>query len=370
MTMVAEGRGREREGRRPFIAEVDWLMLSVLCLCCLGLIMAVSIQGPAAGPLSAMKGQATKLLFGLFAFLVAAILPLAYLRHYVRPLFVAAVVMCFAAALIFSPVNGASRWIHLGSVHFQPVEVARFLLVFYCAAVIADRGNRVHGFRDGFVPIMGASALLAGGLLLQPDLGNAVFVLALSAAIALAGGVRYVHFALVGAPIVLGLGLFVSGHGYVRDRITGFLHAEPGGQVSQGLVAISSGGLTGRGLGEGWMKMGFVPEAGNDFVFAIIGEEFGLLGSVFVMVSFATIGFVGLRLVLKLRDPFYRLLVFGMTFAICMQAAINLLVVTGMAPAKGIDLPFISSGGTNLVFSLAAVGIIGNAARADRVARR
>ena len=90
------------------------------------------------------------------AFLVAAILPLAYLRHYVRPLFVAAVVMCFAAALIFSPVNGASRWIHLGSVHFQPVEIARFLLVFYCAAVIADRGNRVHGFRDGFMADLGS----------------------------------------------------------------------------------------------------------------------------------------------------------------------------------------------------------------------
>ena len=113
------------------------------------------------------------------------------------------------------------------------------------------------------------------------------------------------------------------------------------------------------------MKMGFVPEANNDFVFAIVGEELGLVGSIMVLALYGTIGYTGFRLVMDTRDRFCRYLIFGLTLAICMQAAINLLVVTGMAPAKGIDLPFMSSGGTNLVLCLAAVGLIGNAARVD-----
>jgi cell division protein FtsW len=131
------------------------------------------------------------------------------------------------------------------------------------------------------------------------------------------------------------------------------------------MVAISSGGLVGQGLGNGWMKMGFVPEAQNDFVFAIIGEELGLLGSFLVLFLYTTVGVMGLRLVLRCKDRFLRSLVFGFIVAICTQASINLLVVTGLAPAKGIDLPFLSSGGTSLVVYLAAVGLIGNAVRAD-----
>jgi cell division protein FtsW len=143
------------------------------------------------------------------------------------------------------------------------------------------------------------------------------------------------------------------------------LQIEPGGQVWQSLIAISSGGLLGVGLGNGWMKMGFVPESGNDFVFAIIGEELGFAGSLLVLGLYAAIGVVGVRLVMQMQDPFCRMVVFGLSFALCAQAAINLLVVTGLAPAKGIDLPFLSSGGTSLVFSLGAIGLIGNAARSD-----
>jgi cell division protein FtsW len=140
---------------------------------------------------------------------------------------------------------------------------------------------------------------------------------------------------------------------------------ERGGQVFQSLVSISSGGVAGQGLGDGWMKMGFVPEAHNDFIFAVICEELGLIGGLLVLALYATIGVMGLRLVMQCRERFLRSVVFGFTVAICMQASINLLVVTGMAPAKGIDLPFLSSGGTSLVVYLAAVGLIGNAARAD-----
>ena len=124
--------------------------------------------------------------------------------------------------------------------------------------------------------------------------------------------------------------------------------------------------MTGAGLGNGWMKNGYVPEAHNDFVFAIIGEELGFFGAIFVLAMYCIIGRVGFRLAVAMRDPFHRYVVFGCSLAICMQALVNLLVTTGMAPAKGIDLPLVSSGGTNLVAMLGAVGLIGNATREAR----
>lgn len=352
---------------RPFgVREVDYLMVAVIALCCLGMVMAVSIGAFSGGGSSlAMKAQGTKLLVGIVAFLFAAMVPLSWLRAWAGPLLVVSTGLCLVA-LLFSDSHGARRWIRFGTVGFQPVEIARFALILYCASWIARSEQWLGGFRSGFVAVMGPAVLLACCLLLQPDVGNAAIVLVLAAAMALVAGVPLRHFVVAGLPIAIGLVFAVAQRGYVQDRIAGFLDVQPGSQVWQSLVAISSGGLLGRGLGEGWMKMGFVPEAGNDFVFAIIAEELGFAGSLLVLGTYAIIGVVGLLLVLRMRDRFHQMLVFGFTFAVCFQAAINLFVATGMAPAKGIDLPFLSSGGTNLVFCLAAIGIIGNAARADR----
>lgn len=351
--------------RSNALRELDWLMIAVVVLSCLGLVMAVSVgTGRGDAPLRALEGQGAKLLAGTIAFLVAASVPLDWLRRGAVTMLLAGILLCLLA-LLFPDSHGAHRWIRFGTVGFQPVDFARFALVIYCAAWIGYAGEDVAYFRTGFVPLMVPAMLLAVCLLLQPDFGNALISVALAATMALVGGVRWRYFAVAGLPALAGIALVVRERGYVQDRLTGYLDVEPGSQVWQSLVAISSGGVTGRGLGEGWMKMGFVPEADNDFVFAVIGEELGLLGSLLVVGLYATIGIVVLRLVLRMREPFHRMLVFGFGFAICTQAAINLLVVTGMAPAKGIDLPLLSSGGTNLVYVLAAVGIIGNAARSD-----
>ena len=152
----------------------------------------------------------------------------------------------------------------------------------------------------------------------------------------------------------------------LRRRIDQLFDISHDSQVGLGLVAVGSGGVFGRGLGQGWMKMHYVPEAHNDFVFAIIAEEFGFLGSLFVLCAYSTFGYLCYRLVVQVKDPFLRYVVCGYALMVCMQAAVNLLVVSGWAPAKGIDLPFVSTGGTSLVFCLAAVGLIGNAVRSDR----
>jgi cell division protein FtsW len=201
---------------------------------------------------------------------------------------------------------------------------------------------------------------------MQPDNGNALIVLFLASALSMIAGVPFRFFLPCGLAVLAGLAYVAMQHEYVRNRISDLGATRADGQVGLGLIAVGSGGLFGRGLGQGWMKMNYVPEAHNDFVFAIVAEEFGFLGSAFVIGGFVLFGVMSYRLICATRDPFLRYLICGYSFMICSQAAANLLVVSGWAPAKGIDLPFVSTGGTSLMFCLAAVGLIGNAARSDR----
>jgi cell division protein FtsW len=355
-------------GDAPHLRELDWLMLVVVALCCLGLVMAVSVRGSQVdiGPLRVMKEQGGKVLAGLVMFLFAALVPMRIVRRWALPAFFVATACCLLPHLVSRDVNGASRWIHVGSFQFQPVEPARFFLVLAVSWLLAKAGAGVRGFRTGFLPAMGCTLLLVAVLASQPDNGNALLVLGLASALALVAGVRFVYFAPVAALGLVGVAFAAMQHDYVRTRLADLVHTRPDSQVGLGLIAVGSGGLFGRGLGQGWMKMNYVPEAHNDFVFAIVAEEFGFVGSLFVLGAFTVFGVVCYRLVCKVRDPFLRYVVCGYALMVCMQAAVNLLVVSGWAPAKGIDLPFVSTGGTSLVFCLAAVGLIGNAARSDR----
>lgn len=364
MTAVPRNRREPTESVR----ELDWLMLVVMALCCLGLVMAVSVLGSQsdAGPLAVMKKQGLKLLFGLVAFVVCAMTPVRLLRRAAMPLFFAAVFACLLPHVLGGDTKGASRWIKLGGQQFQPVEPARFFLVLAVSWLLARAGAGLSSFRRGFLPAMGCTMLLACALLTQPDHGNALLVVILAGCLALVAGVRVIHFVPMACAGLALLTFFATQHDYVRGRIHDMFETRPDSQVGLGLIAVGSGGVFGRGLGQGWMKMNYVPEAHNDFVFAIIAEEFGYLGSLFVLGSYTTFGYLCYRLVAQVRDPFLRYVVCGYALMICMQAAVNLLVVSGWAPAKGIDLPFVSTGGTSLVFCLAAVGLIGNAVRSDR----
>jgi cell division protein FtsW len=367
MTAVAAAPRRERVAA-PHLRELDWLMLVVVGLCCLGLVMAVSVRGSQVdiGPIRVMKEQGSKVLAGLVAFLLAALTPMTVIRRLALPAFFVATACCLLPLILGRDINGAHRWIHVGSHQFQPVEPARFFLVLAVSWLLARAGSGVTGFRTGFLPAMGITLLLVGALALQPDNGNALIVLALASALALVAGVRFLWFMPVGLLALVGLSVVAMQHDYVRNRVTDFLHTRADSQVGLGLIAVGSGGILGRGLGQGWMKMNYVPEAHNDFVFAIIAEEFGYVGSLAVLGAFTAFGYICYRIIGKVRDPFLRYLVCGYALMICMQAAANLLVVSGWAPAKGIDLPFVSTGGTSLMFCLAAVGLIGNAARSDR----
>ena len=356
------------DAKSDHVRELDWLMLVVMALCCLGMVMAVSVRGSQleAGPLVVMKTQGIKLLMGLVAFMFAALTPMRLIRRAAIPVFFCTVAACLLPHVLNGESHGASRWIKIGSQQFQPVEPARFFLVLAVSWLLARSGTGLSSFRRGFLPAMGCAMLLALALATQPDNGNALLAVMLASCLALVAGVRFMHFApfaVAGLSVMI---LLATQHDYVRRRIENLFQTTPESQVGLGLIAVGSGGAFGRGLGQGWMKMNYVPEAHNDFVFAIIAEEFGYMGSLFVLGSYTIFGYVCYRLVQQVRDPFLRYVVCGYALMVCMQAAVNLLVVSGWAPAKGIDLPFVSTGGTSLVFCLAAVGLIGNAVRADR----
>ena len=349
------------------VRELDWLMLAVVCLCCLGIVMAVSVQSvePRGHALLAMKSQGTKLVAGIVLFIACAAVPLEFVRRKAIGLFVLTTGAVFAAALFGPEWNGAQRWISIGGRSVQPVDFARIGLVLITAAMIARAGDRIGEFRRGLVCVLAPTLLLTAGLFLQPDNGNGLLCIALGVAMALSAGVALRWMGLLAALGLPLLPMIVAKHDYVLDRLTKFWHEEPIYQVRQSVTAIETGGLLGVGVGDSYRKLGYVPEAHNDFVFSIVGEELGFLGSASVVALYIVIGVVGCRLAMRTVDPFHRYIVFGCSVAICAQAAINLLVTTGLAPAKGIDLPFVSAGGTNLVASLGAIGLIGNAVRSD-----
>jgi len=343
---------------------LDVLLAAVALLCGLGLVMAVSIQGPEKGVLLAIKGQGAKLAIALLGFLAFAIVPLHLLRRLAPAGLALGVLLCLTAALFGPESHNARRWLPGGG---QPVEFARFALIVFAAAWVGRAGSDVATFRRGMLPLLGGGGALAAALALQPDMGNALLSLLVAAAIALVAGVRLRWFVLVGLPALAALALCALQLDYVRTRLAAFFGGTPSYQVQQSLLALGSGGLFGTGLGAGVMKLGHVPEANNDFVFAIVGEELGLCGCLAVIAAYLVFGITSLRLMARTLDPFARYLIFGFAFAICVQAAMNLCVVTGVIPPKGIDLPFVSSGGTNLLFCMSAVGLLGNAARAPNV---
>ncbi|MBM3973339.1 MAG: hypothetical protein FJ301_04480 [Planctomycetes bacterium] len=366
--MIALSASRhDRAGAAP-IRELDWLMLVVVALCCLGLVMAVSVRGSQVdvGPMAVMRDQGSKVLVGLVLFLLASIVPMRTVRQWALPLFVVATVACLLPLALGQKVNGAYRWIKIGSQTLQPVEPARFFLVVAMAWLLAKAGSSVGSFRAGFLPAMGCAALLVAALVLQPDNGNALIIIFIASSLAMVAGVRLRWFLPFGGLGLAGFAYFALQHDYVRRRIAEMASTPHDGQVGLGLIAVGSGGAFGRGIGQGWMKMNYVPEANNDFVFAIVAEEFGFAGTLFVLLAFTAFGWIGYRLVCMTKNRFLRYVICGYSLMICLQAAVNLLVVSGWAPAKGIDLPFVSTGGTSLVFCLAAVGLIGNAARTDR----
>jgi cell division protein FtsW len=291
------------------------------------------------------------------------------LRRISTPLLVTGFVLLVAVLVLGTSVNGARRWFDLGPISVQPSELMKLALALWLAALLARKAAPAT-FGQLLKPIGIVTGLAALLVLLQPDLGTALSFAIIAGTVLLLSGVRLRLLAGSGA-ILIGAVLLLSWlEPYRKARLLAFLDpwADPqaaGYQSVQALLAVGSGGIFGVGLGEGVQKIHYLPEASTDMIFAIIGEELGLLGTATVILAFCVFGYAGFRIALACRDPFGKRLAAALTALICGQAAINIAAVLGIAPMTGVPLPFVSYGGSSLIVSLCAVGILLNIAVSD-----
>lgn len=292
-----------------------------------------------------------------------------------RPIAVAAVIVAgllLAVVLIpgiGSKVNGARRWISFGPIGFQPSELAKWALVLFLAWYGASHVGRIGTLRRGLLPALIVVGLMCGLTLLE-DLGTAVLIGAVAAIMLIAAGARLKHMLMLALPAAAALATAIAIEPYRLKRLQIFLDpwADPGGKgyhVIQSMTAIHGGGIGGRGLGNGIQKFGYLPEDTTDFIFSIITEEFGLLGGALVVGLFIMLLWAGWRILSTQTRPARQLLALGIVTTVSLQALMNLLVATGMAPTKGIALPLVSSGGTGWLMSAFMLGIL---ARLDSTA--
>jgi cell division protein FtsW len=276
------------------------------------------------------------------------------------------VVMVMLVGVLFSaPINGTRRWFGFGGLGMQPSELAKIACVLFTALMLERRMHRIDDLSYSLLPIGIVLAALVGLILLQPDFGTAMSLLLIVVAMVFAAGLNYRY--LVGAVLVALPAVYIVlvSAPYRRRRLLAFWDpwADPlgdGFQIIQSLIAVGTGGVFGRGLMEGVQKLFYLPEPHTDFIFAVIGEELGLVGATGVLACFCLIAWRGLRISLRAEDSFGSFVALGLTSMIVVQAFVNMSVVLGLMPTKGIPLPLVSAGGSSLLISLLGMGVLLN----------
>jgi cell division protein FtsW len=363
---------RTRDGR----FDQKLLALVTLGLVAFGLVIVYSATSASAAlgdgdPMAFLERQAVYALLGIVLMALASRFDYHRLRFVAPPLLLMALGLCAAVLIVAPEINGARRWFLLGPASFQPSELAKLSLCLFAAVYLARR-KPPRTLGELVRPLGFLTAIFCGLILLEPDLGTTVTLCGMMLAVLLVAGVP-MRLLLAASFLAVGVGLIaIWAEPYRRARVFSFLDpwsdAQGSGfQIVQAMIGIGSGGITGTGLGEGVGKISYLPEAHTDMIFAVIGEELGLIGSALVIGAFGAFAILGFRIALRCRDRFGKLLAAGLTALVCGQAAINLAAVLGIAPLTGIPLPFVSYGGSSLVVLLAAVGILLNIAVNEQV---
>lgn len=310
--------------------------------------------------------QLIAVMLGIGAFIVTSFIPTAMWRKFERPLLIASVVAAVAVRLLGEEINGAYRWIQFGGLSFQAAELIKFTLLIWLAGFLSDRlRNGQLGDKEAtFKPLLITLAIIAVVVArIQSDLGSTGVMVAIMAAMVFVVGLPLKRIAIIGCVIVAGTTLLIASSSYRRDRFATFLNPtrdcqSTGYQACQALIAVGSGGVAGLGLGRGVQAYGYLPEAANDSIFAILAEKFGFLG-VSVLLGLFVAFFTRIKNIIeRAPDTYSRLLAVGVLAWLSTQAMINIGAMIGLLPLKGITLPFISYGGTSLIFITAAVGVV------------
>lgn len=357
---------------------VDWWMIAiVLTLLCLGLLMVLSASGVVGERLAGNKYLffQRQLIFaavGGVALCVATLMPRDLINKLAYPALLASFILL---ALCLSPlgakINGARRWLPFVGFSLQPMEFARIALVLYLAYFMSAKQELVKTFTRGVVPPFAITGILCCLLLLQPDFGGAVVMVTLLFFMCLVGGTRFIYLFLTIGMVLAGAAALVMYSPYRVRRLLAFLDPfkdalDSGYQLVQSLFALGSGGFFGVGMGNSRQKMLYLPEAHNDFIMAVVGEELGFIGITLIMLLFVMLFARCYRVIMGQQNMRDRLTAFGLTLVIALGAVLNLAVVLGMAPPKGVSMPFISYGGSSLLASLICVGLLLNYSRTVR----
>ena len=351
--------------------EARVLVLVTFALVAFGLVMVFSATSASAAlangdPAYYLKRQIVYAALGLVLMFGVARLDFRALRAAAPALMLTSIALLLAVLVVGQSVNGARRWIAVGPAVFQPSELAKLALAVWAASYLSRR-RAPQTLQELWRPVGLVAGLFCALLIVEPDLGTAITVLAMLAGMLVVAGTPVRPLA-TGLTITALVGLAaIWFEPYRRARIFSFIdpwHDAQGAgyQTVQAMLGLGSGGIFGHGLGASVAKVNFLPEAHTDMIFAVIGEELGLVGAAALIAAYATFAYVGLRIALRCKDPFGKRLSAGLTVLVCSQAAINLAAVMGLAPLTGIPLPFVSYGGSSLVVALASVGILLNIA--------
>lgn len=338
------------------------LISIVILLITLGMGIIFSAKG-----YSFFISHVSKIIFALFGFVFFAVIPYKYYRN-LSKYFLIAIILLLVYTLLFAPaVKGASRWLDLGLLKFQPSEVAKIFLLMHLAVMIEKKGEMIKDFNGGLKFMLLWIGAVCGLIFLQPNVSTTVIVALTSFVLLFVGGARFLHLGTIvgGVGVIGGAGAMIFPHS--RTRILTFIDSlfEGGSvnlQVLQSKIALGSGGLFGLGIGHSRQSDLFLPEPHNDFVFSVVGEELGFIGALVILFAYMAIFFVGLLIAKRAKDNFGQLLAFGLSFTIVSSAFVHVGVGLGLLPTTGITLPFISFGGTSIIIFSISIGILINIA--------
>lgn len=363
---------RERAAESDAQPWDSWLLAAVLGLVGFGLVMLYSASAVMSAdkfgdPLFLVLSQAQKVGVGIVGLFIALRIDYRWYQRLVYPILGVTILMLVMVLIpgVGTIQNGAQRWFSVGGASFQPGEVAKVVAIIFLSYSLNKKIGTMKKFSVAFVPHIVVIGMLVGLLMLQPDFGTSVIIVLMMGLLLFVSGARLIYLGGFGVGAAVLAYFAITSREYRMERVLAYLdpfeyRSGIGYQISESLISIGSGGLTGRGLGNGTGNLGYVPELWSDFIATIIAEELGLFGMIVLVGLFIFIVWRGSMIAFRATDDFGRYLAFGLSSLIGIQATANLCVVTGLLPNKGLTLPFVSFGGSSMILTLCSVGILLN----------
>ena len=315
-----------------------------------------------------------KVILGILFMILFSFIPYDIYKEFSKPAILGISLILLVTLFVAPDIKGAGRWIHLGFFSFQPADVAKLILIIHLAALLESKKELLGNFKEGFLYLFFWTILISALILVQPNVSNGVLLIFVSLILLYVGGAKFKHIFISALGCLIAGAIVAMLFAHSRARILTFINStqhggEPNIQVKQALLGLGSGHIFGMGMGQSLQSNLFLPEAYGDFIFAILGEELGFIGAAIVMMSYLVLFFAGILVSKKAKDRFGQLLAFGITFSTVVYAFVNIAVATGLVPTTGLPLPFISYGGTSLIFLCISIGILVNIALSNSMVK-